>query len=131
MTGSRYSPIGRGLLGGKFKSLDDVDPLLRSSPRFSPENFPVNIQLAEQVRSLAEKKGCTMAQFAINWVRCLSKKPGMPTIIPIPGGKNTERVIENSKVVDITAEEMAEIDAILAKFEVKGARYPDWVPINT
>jgi pyridoxine 4-dehydrogenase len=55
----------------------------------------------------------------------------MPTIIPIPGSTRAERVRENAVEVDLTDAEMAEIDDILAKFETKGARYPDIVPVNT
>ncbi len=79
---------------------------------------------------MAERKGCTPAQFAINWVRCQSKKPGMPAVIPIPGGSTAAKVAENTKLVDITLEELAEVDAILAKFEVAGPRYPEGVPMN-
>ena len=118
------------MLSGKLKTMDDVHPNLRKMPRFSPENLPINLELVEQVRILAEKKGCTVPQFAINWVRCQAKKPGMPTIIPIPGGSTAERVAENTKLIDITLEEMAEVDAILAKFEVQGGRYPDQMPVH-
>ena len=55
----------------------------------------------------------------------------MPTIIPIPGATTAARVAENSKEINLTEDEMAEIDAILAKFEVSGGRYPDGAPINT
>ena len=67
----------------------------------------------------------------LQWVRSLSRRPNMPTIIPIPGATTPERVTENSKEIDLTDDEMAEIDAILAKFEVSGARYPEGVPTNT
>lgn len=60
----------------------------------------------------------------------MSKKPGMPTIIPIPGGATADRVRENSKLVDISLDEMGEIDAFLAKFEVKSARYSANIPTN-
>ncbi|RYP05907.1 hypothetical protein DL764_003508 [Monosporascus ibericus] len=78
-----------------------------------------------------EKKGCTPAQLAINWTKALSRRPGMPTIIPIPGASTVTCVEENTKELDITDEEMAEIDATLAKFTPAGNRYPDWVPVNT
>lgn len=80
---------------------------------------------------MAEKKGCTPAQLVINWTRALSRRPGMPTIIPIPGATTAARVEENSKLVDITDEEMAQIDATLSKFTTAGERYPDYVPVNT
>jgi pyridoxine 4-dehydrogenase len=55
----------------------------------------------------------------------------MPTIIPIPGSTRAERVAENAVEVDLTDAEMDEIDEILAKFEVKGERYPASIPTNT
>lgn len=89
------------------------------------------MELINQVEVLAKQKGCTPAQLAINWTRALSRRPDMPTIIPIPGSTTVARVQENSKLIDITDEEMAAIDAILAKFTPVGERYPDYVPVNT
>lgn len=66
----------------------------------------------------------TAGQIAINWLVCLSKRAGMPTIVPIPGSASPERIKENAKVVELTDAEMAEIDEILNGFEVKGDRYP-------
>lgn len=128
-----YSPLGRGLLTGEIKSPEDIpkDDMRRHMPRFQPGNFEHNITLVHQVNEMARKKGCTPGQFALGWVRTLSKRPGMPTIIPIPGATTAERVNENSKLVDLTDEEMGVIDGILEKMEVKGARYPDFVPTDT
>ena len=130
-----YSPIGRGMLTGQFKKFEDLpkDSLLLqfNFPRFQKENFDINVQLVDKVEELAKKKGCTPAQLAINWTRSLSRRPGMPTIIPIPGSTTVERVEENSKLVDITDDEMAQIDAILAKFTPAGGRYPPIFEINT
>ena len=130
-----YSPIGRGMLTGEFKKLEDVpkDSLLlqMNFPRFRPENFETNVQLVEKVEEIAKKKNCTPAQLAINWTRALSRRPGLPTIIPIPGATTVARVEENSKFVDITDEEMTEIDAILAKFTPAGERYPAGFETNT
>ncbi|KAI1648354.1 putative aldo/keto reductase [Daldinia loculata] len=128
-----YSPIGRGMLTGQIKKIEDIpeDSMLRRFPRFLPGNFEINLELVRQVEELAKKKGCTPAQLAINWTLAISKRPGMPTIIPIPGATTAARVEENSKLVDITDEEMAEIDATLSKFKTAGERYPDTVPTNT
>ena len=123
------------MLTGELKKFEDIpeDSLLRqfNFPRFSKENFPINLQLVDKVEEIAKQKGCTPAQLAINWTRALSKRPKMPTIIPIPGATTAARVEENSKVVDITDEEMAQIDTILAKFTPAGGRYPDVIPTNT
>ncbi|KAL4948559.1 NADP-dependent oxidoreductase domain-containing protein [Aspergillus filifer] len=128
-----YSPLGRGLLTGQIRKFEDIpkDSMLRVYPRFQPDAFPINIQLVEKVEDLAAKKGITPAQFAINWVRALSRRPGMPTIIPIPGATTAARVEENSKVIELSDDDMAQIDAILDKFETAGARYPDYIPTNT
>ncbi|ROV89953.1 hypothetical protein VMCG_10106 [Cytospora schulzeri] len=128
-----YSPVGRGMLTGQIKTLDDIpqDDMRRHFPRFQPENFQHNIVLLHRVEELAKKKGCTPGQFAIGWVRALSKRPGMPTIIPIPGATTADRVTENSKVVELTDQEMSSVDEILEKMDVKGARYPAPVPVNT
>jgi pyridoxine 4-dehydrogenase len=127
-----YSPIGRGMLSGKIRKVEDISQdMLKHFPRFQPDNLATNLKLVEKVEEIAKKKGCTPAQLAINWTIALSRRPGMPKIIPIPGATTVERVEENSKVVDITDEEMKEIDDILAKFEPAGARYPDHIPTNT
>ncbi|KAK3309648.1 NADP-dependent oxidoreductase domain-containing protein [Chaetomium strumarium] len=126
-----YSPVGRGMLAGKMQSQADIPPFLQRFPRFYPENFAHNLELVNKVKALAEKRGCTPAQLAISWTRCLSRRPGMPTIIPIPGTTRSERVEENAVEVDLTDAEMNEIDEILAKFEVKGERYGAGFPVNT
>lgn len=128
----RYSPIGSGMLSGQFRSADDLAPndARRYYPRFQAENFPINLELVKQLETLAKKKGCTSSQLAINWVKGLSKKPGMPTIIPIPGATTEARVRENAQDWELTNEELSEIDDILAKFKVSGNRYPDGIPID-
>ncbi len=72
---------------------------------------------------MAEKKGCTTPQLAINWVVTLNKRPGMPKIVPIPGASAAERVKENAVEVELTEKDMQLIDSILQKFEVSGDRY--------
>ncbi|KAI1125448.1 voltage-gated shaker-like K+ channel, subunit [Nemania abortiva] len=129
-----YSPIGRGMLTGKLKSVDDIkDGLFRTFqfPRFQPGNFEANLRLVERVEEIANAKGCTPAQLAINWTVAVSKRPGMPRIVPIPGATTVARVDENSKVVDLADEDMARIDAVLANFTPAGGRYNAVVPINT
>jgi pyridoxine 4-dehydrogenase len=120
------------MLTGQIKSPEDIPEgdFRRHFPRFQPENFDINMQLVKQVGELAAKKGVTPAQLAIAWVRAHSGRPGMPVIIPIPGATTVERVEENSKLVDLTEEEFNEINATLSKFEVKGGRYPDGMPIE-
>ncbi|KAI0387400.1 putative aldo/keto reductase [Hypomontagnella monticulosa] len=129
-----YSPVGRGFLTGQIKTLDDVEPVLRSWPWFQPGNFELNLQLAAQVGELAAKKGVTSAQLAISWTKRLQtwRKFSKPlTVIPIPGATTVARIDENAVNVDLTDEEMKQIDATLAKFKPAGGRYPDYVPTNT
>lgn len=128
-----YSPIGRGMLTGEIKSIDDIPEgdFRRIMPRFQPDAFDINLKLVKQIQDLAAKKNVTPAQLAISWTVALSKKPGMPEIIPIPGATTAARVNENAKLVELTEEELAEIDATLAKFEVAGGRYPAGAHINT
>ncbi|KAH6995396.1 pyridoxal reductase [Ilyonectria destructans] len=128
-----YSPLGRGILTGQIRTIDDFPEgdFRRFMPRFQPGNFEINLQLADQVKAIAEKRGCTPAQLALGWLTSLQRRPGMPTIIPIPGATTAQRVEENAVVIDLTDGEMKEIDATLAKFQVIGERYPEGVPTNT
>lgn len=127
-----YSPIGRGILSGRFKTQADVPAEIAHWPRFSAENFEHNLSLVNFVSDLAARKGCTPAQLAISWTRCLSKhRPNSPVIVPIPGSTTVTRVEENARFVELTEAEMHEIDAILAKFEAKGDRYPAEIPTDT
>ncbi|KAK3329304.1 NADP-dependent oxidoreductase domain-containing protein [Apodospora peruviana] len=129
-----YSPLGRGMFTTQFKSHADIpkDSFLQHFPRFSPENFDNNMKLVKQVEELASKKGCTPAQLAISWTANLSRRrPGLPTIIPIPGATTASRVNENAVYVELSDAEMAEIDETLSKFEVVGRRYPEQMPIET
>lgn len=100
-------------------------------PRFIGENFDHNLELANRCFALAEKKGCTPAQLAVNWVRQLGCQPGNPVFIPIPGSGSVARVEENTRVVDLSEEEMAEIQDLVDNMEVVGDRYPEGFEMNT
>ena len=92
--------------------------------RFQEENFKHNLKLINEVNSLATRKGIAPAQIALAWIRTLSGKPGMPTIIPIPGGTTKDKVIQNMGGAQVlTDSEMAEIDAVLEEHTVSGPRY--------
>ncbi|KAK0765679.1 hypothetical protein N5P37_001617 [Trichoderma harzianum] len=128
-----YSPIGRGMLTGRFKDVSEVQGFgfISKFPRFEKAAFDHNLQLVAQVEALAKEKGCTPAQLAIGWVHSQSNRPGRPTIIPIPGATTAERVKENSKLIKLTEEEAKKIDTLVESFEVAGNRYPAGVPHNT
>ncbi|OCL03361.1 Aldo/keto reductase [Glonium stellatum] len=120
-----YSPVGRGILTGQIKSLRDIPEhdVRRILPRFRPENFEVNIKLIKELEKIASQKKCTPAQLALGWLRTLSKKEDMPEIIPIPGSIAVDRVLENSVEIELSEDEMRQIDSILASHEVIGDRY--------
>ncbi|RDA85950.1 hypothetical protein CP532_0824 [Ophiocordyceps camponoti-leonardi (nom. inval.)] len=128
-----YSPIGRGMLTGKFKDTKSVSHLgfLASFPRFEAEAMKHNLKLVEQVESLAKDKGCTAAQLAISWVKHQGNRPGRPSIVPIPGATTVARVQENAKLINLSKEELAKLDKVVDEFETKGERYPSSVPTNT
>jgi len=117
-----YSPLGRGLLTGQFKSRADFDSDDRrlTFPRFSEENFANNLKLVDHVTELAEKKGCTSGQLALAWLL----KQG-ENIIPIPGTRQVRNLEENwgALKVDLTEQELKEIREVAEKAEVKGERY--------
>ncbi|KAI1074712.1 voltage-gated shaker-like K+ channel, subunit [Whalleya microplaca] len=131
-----YSPLGRGLLTGHLRKPSDLpsNSLLRTFgfPRFQAGNFEANVALVEQVEAIAGARGCTPAQLAINWTRAVARRPGMPgAIVPIPGATTVGRVEENTRVLEVSEEEMAVIDGILEGFKPAGERYPDIFPVNT
>lgn len=100
-------------------------------PRFQPDVFHLNFELVQQVEELATKKGCTPAQLAINWVRSLSDRRDMPLVVPIPGATRPEMVVENTRIIHLTDEEIKEIDATLSKFEIIGRRFPNHIAVDT
>ncbi|CZR51862.1 probable aldo-keto reductase (AKR13), puatative [Phialocephala subalpina] len=119
-----YSPLGRGLMAGQIKSLDDLGEkdARRIMPRFSAENFPKNLKLVEDLEKIAEKKGCTPGQLTLAWLMAEGDD-----IFPIPGTTKVSRLEENLgalKVV-LTQEEIKEIRTVVDAAEVYGARYPE------
>ena len=119
-----YSPLGKGFLTGKisgdakFESTD-----FRSSlPRFAPEALQANQALIALIGSLAAKKKATPAQIALAWV--LAQKPWM---VPIPGTTKLDRLEENlgASDVELTAEDLREMDAAAKQVTVVGDRYPE------
>jgi aryl-alcohol dehydrogenase-like predicted oxidoreductase len=117
-----YSPLGRGFLTGRFRSLDDLAPddWRRNNPRFQGENFQRNLDLVARVEAIAATKSCTPAQLAIAWL--LSRGTD---IIPIPGSTRAERVEENAGATAITLSR-EELDALEAVgTAVAGDRYPE------
>lgn len=120
-----YSPIGRGMLSGQITKPEDIPDgdFRKTLPRFNGENFAKNLELVRELEKIAKKTGCTPAQLAISWVKSLSERDGNPQIIPIPGASSPARVEENAKDVNLSKEDIAEIESILQSFTVAGGRY--------
>ena len=118
-----YSPLGRGFLAGRFRSLDDLAPddWRRGSPRFQGENFAKNLALVDRVHELAARKGCTPSQLALAWVLAQG-----PDVVAIPGTSSIARLEENvaAAEVTLTPEEFARLEAIAPRGVAAGARYP-------
>ena len=115
------------MLSGHIKSFEDIPEkdMRRTLPRFQPGNFENNMILVKKLETLAQKKNCTSAQLALAWLINLSRKDGMPRIIPIPGAGTVAHAIENGQAgeIELNEEEMEEIDQVLATCEVVGDRY--------
>jgi len=122
-----YSPLGRGILTGQIRKHDDIpeDDMRRHFPRFSKDNFPLNMKIVEKVEVLAKKKGVTAGQLALAWITALSGRDGLPTIIPIPGATTESRVSENTKNVTLSDAEFKEIDDLVKSVSPVGNRYPE------
>ncbi|KAG8622810.1 hypothetical protein KVT40_009321 [Elsinoe batatas] len=119
-----YSPIGRGFMSGKYRSVDDFEEgdFRRWAPRFQGENFAKNLKLVDSITAIAEKKGVTASQLTLAWLMAQGDD-----IIPIPGTTSVERLRENlgALKVKLTEEEREEIRRISESAEVSGGRYPE------
>ena len=119
-----YSPLGKGFLTGKIDettTLDSTD--FRSTlPRFTPEARKANQALVDLIGAIAERKKATPAQIALAWV--LAQKPW---IVPIPGTTKLARLDENigALAVELTPDDLREIDTAAAKITIQGERYPE------
>jgi aryl-alcohol dehydrogenase-like predicted oxidoreductase len=118
-----YSPLGRGFLTGRFRSLDDLpaDDWRRTNPRFQGSNFQKNLDLVTRLEDLARSKGCTPSQLALAWVLARG-----PDIVPIPGTKRVRYLEENAAAarVHLTGDDVAAIDAAAPVGVAAGERYP-------
>ncbi|RDW64734.1 hypothetical protein BP6252_10385 [Coleophoma cylindrospora] len=113
-----YSPLGRGWLTGQFRRYEDIpeNDFRRFSPRFQPAVFGENLKVVEAVENIAKRKGVTVGQVAITWVRHHGA-------IPIPSATRVERLLENCTDVQLSEEDMEEIQKILDRLPVQGERY--------
>lgn len=120
-----YSPLGRGLLAGTFRSEDELaeDDVRRSGyfPRFQGENLKKNVALADRVAELAQRKSATPAQIALAW---LLSRTG---VVPIPGTRSISRLEENAGADNIvlTPADLSALDAAIPPGAAEGGRYGD------
>ncbi len=119
-----YSPLGKGFLTGKFNenTTFDSSDFRNILPRFTQEAMKANQALVALLGKIAEQKNAKPAQIALAWL--LAQKPW---IIPIPGTRKLERLDENigAVAVELTSDDLHEIDNTASKITVQGARYPE------
>lgn len=119
-----YSPLGRGFLSGEIRSIDDLAPddFRRSNPRFTGDNFQKNLDLVEAVKSIAADRGVTAAQLALAWVLAQGEH-----LVPIPGTRRIRTLEENvaATEIDLSAEDLALIEAVFPKGAASGHRYAE------
>lgn len=118
-----YSPLGRGFLTGRYRSIEDFDAndYRRISPRFAGENFQKNLDVVDKIQEIAKARDVTPAQLALAWV--LAKAPH---IVTIPGTRSVSRLQENIKAgtLELSASDLEEIDAVAPLGFAAGDRYP-------
>lgn len=118
-----YSPIGRGVLAGQFRSYTDIPEgdIRRVYPRYSEKNFTSIPKLLQALENVASTHQSTLAQVALAWLLAQG-----PDIIPIPGTKSPARMDENaaSAILHLSDQEVQEIRTLVEKTQIEGSRYP-------
>ena len=119
-----FSPLGKGFLTGKMdeKTQFSTSDIRNIIPRFTPEARIANQKLVDLLGKIGAEKKATPAQIALAWL--LAQKPW---IVPIPGTTKLHRLEENlgAVAIELSTEDLLEIEGAAAKIEVQGARYPE------
>ncbi|OCT53906.1 Aldo-keto reductase yakc [NADP(+)] [Cladophialophora carrionii] len=119
-----YSPLGRGFLTGSIRSRSDFEEgdFRTFAPRFSEENFPKNLKLVDDLKALADEKGCTPGQLVLAFLLAQGDD-----IIPIPGTTKVKNFDENMAALNIkiSREDNEKIRKVIDAAEVHGGRYPE------
>lgn len=119
-----YSPLGRGFLTGRYRSIEDLDAkdYRRHSPRFQGANFAKNLAVVDRVEQIAKEKHCTPAQLALAWLLAQG-----PHIVPIPGTTNATRLAENLNAasIDLGAADLERIAEVAPSGVAAGERYDE------
>jgi aryl-alcohol dehydrogenase-like predicted oxidoreductase len=117
-----YSPLGRGFLGGRFRTVSDLaaGDWRRGNPRFQNETFAANLAMADRLQQLAQEKKCTAAQLALAWLLRRNND-----VAPIPGTSSIARLEENGRAVDVSLDEedFTRIEEAFPHGAVQGERY--------
>jgi len=118
-----YSPMGRGLLTGQIKSVDDLpeDDFRRKVDKYSRENFPKILDLVAKIGTIAERHSVSTAQVCLAWVLAQGEN-----VIPIPGTKTVKYLEQNMAALDVklSEEEIKELRGYAVATELTGDRYP-------
>jgi aryl-alcohol dehydrogenase-like predicted oxidoreductase len=118
-----YSPLGRGFLTGAIdeRTTFDSGDNRNALPRFTVEARRANQALVARLRTIGERHGATAAQLALAWLLAQS-----PWIVPIPGTTKARRLQEDLRAADVelTADDLAEIDRVASEVPIMGDRYP-------
>ncbi|RAK88464.1 aldo-keto reductase [Aspergillus costaricaensis CBS 115574] len=118
-----YSPFSRGFLTGKLQRPDNLDEndRRRILPRFSKENFDINLAIVRKIEELALKKHCSVGQLTLAWISALYDR-----IIPIPGTTKSQNLDENigSLRVELTEDDMEAVNRVAFSADIQGDRHP-------
>jgi len=124
-----YSPVGRGFLSGRIRSVDDLgeNDFRKHHPRFQGENFQRNLDLVQSVDDLAAEKGCTPVQLALAWVLAQGED-----VVPIPGTTRVGHLEENAAAlaVELTADDLRRLEEAFPTGATAGERYSDMSGVN-
>jgi aryl-alcohol dehydrogenase-like predicted oxidoreductase len=120
-----YSPLGRGFLSGRWRSIEDLpegDTRSGRFPRFTEENFKKNVELADRVREIADEKNATPGQLALAWLLARGDD-----VVPIPGTKRRKYLEENAAAADVTLteEHLRRIEEAMPRGSAAGERYSE------
>ncbi len=119
-----YGPLGRGLLTGVVEDPDKIanTDARRRHPRFAAENLAHNLALVHRIDEVSRRKGCTPGQLALAWLLAQGDD-----IVPIPGTKRKERLLENigALAIDLSATDLAQISDAIPAGAAAGLRYPE------
>ena len=124
-----YSPLGRGFLSGRIKTIDDLEPgdYRRKNPRFAGANFQRNLDVVKKIEEIAKEKRVTPSQLALAWLLAQGDD-----IVPIPGTKHVRYLEENAKAtgIELTKRDLERIEEVAPVGFAAGDRYPDMSNVN-